>query len=89
MRLTRYLNERTGAATLSLFSNSLLIILKIIVGLYTGSVSIISEAIHSSTDLLAAIIAFLPSAMQPSPPIGITSMVMANPRAFLRPSRPS
>ncbi len=54
----KYLNERTGAVTLSLISNSLLILLKIAVGLYTGSVSILSEAIHSGTDLLAALIAF-------------------------------
>ena len=53
-----YLNQRTGAATLSILSNTLLIALKITIGLYTGSVSIISEAIHSSTDLIAALIAF-------------------------------
>ena len=39
-------------------SNTSLIIMKLIVGLFTGSVSIISEAIHSTMDLLAAIIAF-------------------------------
>ncbi len=45
-------------ARLSIFSNTLLIILKVISGILSGSVSIISEAIHSSLDLLAAIIAF-------------------------------
>ncbi len=54
----QYFNTRSGAATLSLASNSILIVMKIAVGLFTGSVSVISEAIHSSTDLLAAIIAF-------------------------------
>jgi cation diffusion facilitator family transporter len=39
-------------------SNSLLIIMKLAVGLMTRSVSIISEAIHSSMDLIAAVIAF-------------------------------
>jgi cation diffusion facilitator family transporter len=52
------MNEKVKIARLSLFSNSLLISLKLIVGLLTGSVSILSEAIHSTMDLLAAIIAF-------------------------------
>lgn len=52
------MNSKVKVARLSLLSNSTLIILKLIVGLTTGSVSIISEAIHSTMDLLAAIIAF-------------------------------
>lgn len=52
------MNAKVKAARLSLFSNSILITLKLIVGLATGSVSIISEAIHSTMDLLASIIAF-------------------------------
>lgn len=50
------LKKRT--ARLSVMSNSLLIIMKLTVGIISGSVSIISEAIHSSLDLVAAIIAF-------------------------------
>ena len=42
---------------LSVISNSSLVILKLAVGLIIGSVSVISEAIHSGVDLLAAIIA--------------------------------
>ncbi|MEE9911876.1 MAG: cation diffusion facilitator family transporter [Deltaproteobacteria bacterium] len=42
---------------LSVASNSILVVFKIIVGALIGSVSIISEAIHSGMDLLAAIIA--------------------------------
>lgn len=42
---------------LSVASNSTLVVFKIIVGTLIGSVSIISEAIHSGMDLLAAIIA--------------------------------
>ena len=42
---------------LSVASNSTLVIFKVIVGALIGSVSIISEAIHSGMDLLAAIIA--------------------------------
>lgn len=52
------MNAKVKVARLSLISNSTLIILKLIVGLSTGAVSIISEAIHSIMDLLAAIIAF-------------------------------
>ncbi|NSA89353.1 cation diffusion facilitator family transporter [Clostridium beijerinckii] len=52
------MNAKVKVARLSLLSNSILITLKLIVGLATGSVSIISEAIHSTMDLLAAIIAF-------------------------------
>ncbi|MFJ6208369.1 cation diffusion facilitator family transporter [Lysinibacillus sp. NPDC092081] len=46
-------------AFLSVLSNSTVVILKIIVGLFTGSVAILSEAIHSLLDLLASFIAFL------------------------------
>ncbi len=45
-------------ARLSVMSNTMLIILKLAVGLVTNSVSILSEAIHSSLDLVAAVIAF-------------------------------
>lgn len=50
------LKKRT--AWLSIVSNSSLVILKLIVGLYTGAVSLISEALHSGMDLVAALIAF-------------------------------
>jgi cation diffusion facilitator family transporter len=46
------------AAAFSVVSNSLLISLKLAVGLLTGAVSILAEAIHSALDLVAAIIAF-------------------------------
>jgi cation diffusion facilitator family transporter len=44
-------------ARLSIASNSLLIAMKLVVGLSSGAVSIISEAIHSLMDLAAAIMA--------------------------------
>lgn len=50
-------NKKTSTAALSVLSNSILIIIKVIVGLLIGSVSVISEAIHSGVDLIAAIIA--------------------------------
>ena len=49
---------KTRTARLSVISNSLLIAMKLAAGIISGSVSIISEAIHSSLDLVAAIIAF-------------------------------
>jgi len=52
-------SSKSGAAALSIASNSLLIILKIVAGIATGSVSILAEAIHSFLDLVAAIIAFI------------------------------
>jgi cation diffusion facilitator family transporter len=46
------------AATLSIVSNSTLILLKVIAGTVTGSVAILTEAVHSSIDLVASIVAF-------------------------------
>lgn len=51
-------NRKVKVAALSIASNTTLIILKIVAGLLSGSVSIISEAIHSGMDLIASIIAF-------------------------------
>jgi len=51
-------NKKTLAALLSIISNSLLITIKVIAGIISGSVSIMSEAIHSGMDLLASFIAF-------------------------------
>ena len=47
------------SAALSVVSNSALILLKVIAGSITGSVAIITEAIHSSIDLVASVVAFL------------------------------
>jgi cation diffusion facilitator family transporter len=49
---------KTKTARLSVMSNTLLIVMKLAVGLLTNSVSILSEAIHSALDLVAALIAF-------------------------------
>jgi cation diffusion facilitator family transporter len=62
------MNAKVSIARLSIFSNTLLILLKIAVGFISGSVSIISEAIHSSMDLIAAIIAFLSVRVSDNPP---------------------
>ncbi|MCH3962786.1 MAG: cation diffusion facilitator family transporter [Clostridium sp.] len=52
------MNKKTMAACLSILSNSSLIIMKLIVGTITGSVSIISEAVHSTIDLTASLVSF-------------------------------
>ena len=52
------IKEKKIAAAISIISNSSLIILKLIAGIISGSIGIISEAIHSGSDLLASIITF-------------------------------
>jgi cation diffusion facilitator family transporter len=49
---------KQNAALLSIFSNTALIVFKIIAGVMMNSVSVISEAIHSGIDLIASIVAF-------------------------------
>jgi cation diffusion facilitator family transporter len=50
---------KTRAAALSIASNSILILLKIAAGAITGSVAIITEAMHSSIDLIASVVAYV------------------------------
>jgi cation diffusion facilitator family transporter len=64
-RLDR-LKEKT--ARISIISNTGLVLMKFFVGFVIGSVSIISEAIHSSMDLLAAVIAFFSVRKSAEPP---------------------
>jgi cation diffusion facilitator family transporter len=52
------MNSRSRAAAVSIFSNTALIALKVVAGLITGSVAIITEAIHSGVDLAASFIAY-------------------------------
>jgi cation diffusion facilitator family transporter len=46
------------SAALSVLSNSALILLKVVAGTVTGSVAILTEAVHSSIDLVASVVAF-------------------------------
>lgn len=50
---------KSRAAALSVASNSALILLKLVAGALTGSVSILTEAMHSAVDLMASLLAFL------------------------------
>ncbi len=45
------------AATVSVYSNTALVIAKLVVGLSTGALSVVGEALHSASDLLASLIA--------------------------------
>ena len=62
------MNAKVSIARLSIVSNTLLILMKLAVGIISGSVSILSEAIHSSMDLIAAIIAFFSVRVSDNPP---------------------
>lgn len=53
------MDRKARAAMVSIASNSLLVALKLVVGIMTGSVSVLSEAFHSGIDLLASGLAFL------------------------------
>lgn len=59
---------KSRTARLSIWSNSLLIILNFTVGFISGSVSIISEGIHTIMDLLAAIMAYFSVRISDTPP---------------------
>jgi cation diffusion facilitator family transporter len=51
--------SKQRTASLSILSNSGLILLKVVAGTLTGSVAILTEAVHSSIDLVASIVAFV------------------------------
>jgi cation diffusion facilitator family transporter len=53
------IRTKAGAATLSVVSNSILIALKVAAAAITGSIAILTEAIHSSIDLVASVIALV------------------------------
>src|SRR3954466_10205455 len=49
---------RTRAAQLSVVAAAFLIAIKLVTGLATGSLGLLSEAAHSATDLVAALLTF-------------------------------
>ena len=59
---------KKDTAYLSIISNTVLVLLKLIVGIWGGAVSLISEALHSSVDLLASLIAFWAVKKSVTPP---------------------
>jgi cation diffusion facilitator family transporter len=53
------IRTKSGAAALSIASNAALIAIKLAAGAITGSIAIITEALHSLIDLVASVIAFI------------------------------
>jgi cation diffusion facilitator family transporter len=53
------IRTKSGAAALSIASNALLIALKLAAGAITGSIAILTEAVHSLIDLVASVVAFV------------------------------
>ena len=53
------IRTKSGAAGLSIASNSFLIAIKLAAGAITGSIAILTEAIHSLIDLVASVVAFV------------------------------
>ena len=50
--------QKQQAALLSVISNTVLIVFKIVAGVLMGSISVISEAVHSAIDLIASTVAW-------------------------------
>jgi len=51
--------RKTRVAAVSIASNAILIALKLAAGVITGSIAILTEAIHSGVDLVASVIAYV------------------------------
>jgi cation diffusion facilitator family transporter len=62
------MNDKIKTARLSVISNSFLLALKLAIGIISGSISIISEAIHTGLDLAAAVVAFFSVKVSDIPP---------------------
>lgn len=66
--LTTMTAEKRRVAMTSVFAAVLLTTMKLVVGLWTGSLGILSEALHSALDLLAALITFFAVRVADKPP---------------------
>ena len=60
--------KKRRAAALSVASNTFLVLSKLVVGILTRSVAVLSEAVHSAMDLLAALIAYVAVSLSDRPP---------------------
>ena len=65
---SEHINLRNRAASLSLVCNILLTALKIVGAVTTGSVSLLSDAVHSATDIVASSISFVSVRVSMVPP---------------------
>lgn len=59
---------KSGAALISIISNISLVMIKLLAGFVTGSVAIISEAVHSGIDLVASFMAYVSVKVAERPP---------------------
>src|ERR687885_754468 len=62
------MDKKSRTVLFSISSNALLLAVKLAAGVLTGSVSVLSEAVHSATDLVASIVAFVAVRGSISPP---------------------
>jgi cation diffusion facilitator family transporter len=60
--------RKTRAAAFSIASNATLIALKLVAGAITGSIAVITEAIHSAIDLMASTVAYFSVRKADEPP---------------------
>ena len=59
--------SKAGAALVSVASNSILIVVKVVAGVLTGSIAILTEAVHSAVDLIASLVALFSIRMAEEP----------------------
>ncbi len=62
------MDKRSRTVLFSISSNAVLLTAKLIAGVFTGSVSILSEAVHSASDLVASVVAFIAIHRSVTPP---------------------
>jgi cation diffusion facilitator family transporter len=62
------INEKQRVAGISVFAAILLTGIKLVVGLFTGSLGLLSEALHSGLDLIAAVITLFSVRISDNPP---------------------
>jgi cation diffusion facilitator family transporter len=62
------MHEKLKVAGVSVFAAIFLTGIKLVVGLVTGSLGLLSEALHSGLDLIAAVITFLSVRISDNPP---------------------
>jgi cation diffusion facilitator family transporter len=62
------MDKKSRTVLFSISSNALLLAVKLAAGVLTGSVSVLSEAVHSATGLVASVVAFVAVRRSVSPP---------------------
>jgi cation diffusion facilitator family transporter len=62
------MDKKSRTVLFSISSNALLLAVKLVAGVLTGSASVLSEAVHSATDLVASVVAFVAVRRSESPP---------------------